>query len=73
MTNQEQRECWSNLTLAALRLAWASRRDPLDQPAALGMIVDSDGMVKPGPLTVEDVVILASRAMRGDDDGLIAA
>lgn len=39
---------------------------PDDREAALGMVVDSDGMVRPGPLTVEDVLIVASRLM--DDD-----
>jgi hypothetical protein len=45
---------------------------PDDRAAALGMVVDSDGMVHAGPLTIEDVVVVASRLL-DDDDGLAAA
>lgn len=64
------REFWPyhNLTLRALRSAYQEHRPEDDQPAALGMVVDESGMVHPGPLTIEDVLIVASRAF--DDEAL---
>lgn len=57
------REFWPyhNLTLRALRSAYQEHRLEDDQPAALGM-------VHPGPLTIEDVLVVASRAF--DDEAL---
>ena len=63
------REFWPyhNLTLRALRSTYQD--DPDDQPAALGMVVDEEGMVTWGPLTIEDVLNVASRAF---DDEVLA-
>jgi hypothetical protein len=65
-----ERECWSNLTLAALRLAWDSRRDPDDQPAALDWDHDEDGGVHMVPLSIEGVMVWAARLLDDESEAL---
>ena len=62
------REFWPehNLTLRAYRAAYREHCPEDDRPAALGMVVDETGTVHWGPLTIEDVVVVASRLL--DDD-----
>lgn len=46
-----EQECWTNLTLASLRLAWPDRADRhLDEPGAYFTTQDDDGDVRVHPL-----------------------
>ena len=62
------REFWPehNLTLRAYRAAYREHCPEDDRYAALGWVCEPDGGVHPGPLTIEDVVVVASRLL--DDD-----
>ena len=69
------RSQWPDNDPVLLGLRFAQRLGlvhPDDRYAALGMVVDETGTVHWGPLTIEDVVVVASRLL-DDDDGLAAA